>query len=65
MPTFYVKYAGASFIEAKNEEEARKTMKHLAYPCATFQYLEVGKDVDDLGWPLPQDMIVSGPDPRD
>lgn len=53
MKQFYIKISGSAFgIEANDEKEAIEQVKKIAACYCSFTALEIGKDVDELGYPI-------------
>jgi hypothetical protein len=58
MPKFIVKLSGQIDVEANSLKEAEdKAKKICSCPYVWFNTLEVGKDVDELGWSLKKNII--------
>lgn len=54
MPAYYIKISGSAWgIEATTKEAAINEVKKIAHVYCHFTALEIGKDVDDNGYPLP------------
>ena len=53
MPRYYIKISGSAFnIEGETPEEALEIIKTHLHVYCHFQILEIGKDVDENGWPI-------------
>jgi hypothetical protein len=57
MPRYYVKISGSIWnMKAESRTDAEQQASKL--PClgayCSVQALEIGKDVDELGWPIPK-----------
>jgi hypothetical protein len=50
---FYLKFSGSAFgIEADTPEQAVEQIRKILDCYATITTLEIGVDVDELGWPI-------------
>lgn len=50
---FYIKFSGSAFdIRAETPEQAVAQIRKILDCYATITTLEIGKDVDELGWPI-------------
>lgn len=57
MPRYYVKMSGAIWdMPATDKSDIERLVKQQTlWPYLQFTYLEIGKDCDENGWPLPKD----------
>lgn len=55
MPHYYIKFSGCIWnFEADDKKDVEKKLEDMPLDVfASFQILEIGKDVDDKGYPLP------------
>jgi hypothetical protein len=53
MKRFYIKISGSAWdIQASTPSEAEKAIKDYLYCYCSMHVLEIGKDVDEKGWPI-------------
>jgi len=52
MARFYIKISGSALIEADTADTAIKSIKSIASVFCIMTALEIGKDVDELGYPI-------------
>lgn len=53
MPSYYIKITGSAWdVEAATPEEAIDLLRNCTHAYCSFTALEIGKDVDDKGWPI-------------
>jgi hypothetical protein len=57
---FYIKFSGSAFgLTADSPEQAWEQIRKNLDVLCTPNILEIGKDVDELGWPIRKDQATA------